>query len=585
MGLPELSILFAPGARLGWMYSDRQRHRREFAGTEPMPPEHTPLRSVLMSLRFWAVRLGAVMLALLVCTGFKDAFVLLTGFLFGLLVVGAVGRVGVLSWQRVRRRRRHEIAVSAWRDERAAFERAEQERIDGLTEWRTVHLDPTQRRLDVVGGNLWAWEALLTVLGCSVLAAGERLLVLDLTGEAVCDELAALAAVRGLRTDVQRLPQDLPSSDLLVGMRPRQLIDALIESMHGGTEQGGRTVRGVDDRILTALSDSLGDKVSIGRLVAGVRALMGEPDSTQVLTAAERRQITDELFSADYRRGVQDHLRRIEAHLHPLRDIGNQPQPTMPADLTCVAVEEDGVNVRRDLLNDLLVQWVTRRTARSADAPHRIVVSGADGLRRDHLQALTDICDRRGIGVVLLFRHLQDSAPQSIGTGPVGFFRLGNHEEATRAADFIGRQHRFVLSQLTNTLGGNDTHSTSTADSHGSSQSISYNTTVAPQGNTNLPKRDRTSTSTSYSSSPNRSWTVTRSYAEGTNWSTAEGHQRVYEYLVEPHTLQGLPDYALLIVNHTVTGRDLRAVECNPDIVTLPRVDGAHRSQTHVGQE
>ncbi len=36
--------------------------------------------------------------------------------------------------------------------------------------------------------------------------------------------------------------------------------------------------------------------------------------------------------------------------------------------------------------------------------------------------------------------------------------RLGNHREAATAADLIGRQHKFVLSQLTASLGGNQTH-------------------------------------------------------------------------------------------------------------------------------
>lgn len=48
--------------------------------------------------------------------------------------------------------------------------------------------------------------------------------------------------------------------------------------------------------------------------------------------------------------------------------------------------------------------------------------------------------------------------------------------------------------------------------------------------------------------------------------------QRVYEYAVEPTVLQSLPDHALLLMNRGTAGSDLQPVECDPAIVTLPRV-------------
>ncbi len=69
-----------------------------------------------------------------------------------------------------------------------------------------------------------------------------------------------------------------------------------------------------------------------------------------------------------------------------------------------------------------------------------------------------------------------------------------------------------------------------------------------------------------------RSWSTTSSRAQGTNWSDATSLQRVYEYTVEPRTLQDLPDYAMLLVESSAGGPVLRAVECNPDIITLPRM-------------
>ena len=70
-----------------------------------------------------------------------------------------------------------------------------------------------------------------------------------------------------------------------------------------------------------------------------------------------------------------------------------------------------------------------------------------------------------------------------------------------------------------------------------------------------------------------RNWSSAYSFAEGTNWSDADTTQRVYEYAVEPVTLQHLPDHALLLIEtRPEGGRKLTPVECDPAIVTLDRV-------------
>jgi len=72
-----------------------------------------------------------------------------------------------------------------------------------------------------------------------------------------------------------------------------------------------------------------------------------------------------------------------------------------------------------------------------------------------------------------------------------------------------------------------------------------------------------------------RNWSTARSWAESTNWSNAAASQRVYEYAVEPAVLQNLPDQALLLVTRGSGGPVLTSVECDPTIVTLPRVSSA----------
>ena len=138
--------------------------------------------------------------------------------------------------------------------------------------------------------------------------------------------------------------------------------------------------------------------------------------------------------------------------------------------------------------------------------------------------------------------------------------RLGNHAEAEQAANYIGRQHKFVLSQFTATVGGNQTSTRSDTDGYSDSDSSSRSRQEFHLG---FGTRTR-GTSTS------RSWSTGSSQADGTSWSDATATQRVYEYAVEPAVLQNLPDHALLLATPGPAGPQLQPVECDPAIATLP---------------
>src|SRR5690606_32974845 len=114
--------------------------------------------------------------------------------------------------------------------------------------------------------------------GASALA--ERpVVVADLSRELVAAELALCAKAAGVSVDVQVLPDHLSTTTLLTGLGTRQVVDALIESMYGEDSTATRADRSGDDRILTALCAALGSDVSMGRIAAGLRALLDEPDT------------------------------------------------------------------------------------------------------------------------------------------------------------------------------------------------------------------------------------------------------------------------------------------------------------------
>ena len=69
-------------------------------------------------------------------------------------------------------------------------------------------------RVDVAGGTLAGWSALLTMIAAPRLAAGGDVTVLDLTEGGVATDLLAVAAARASDPQVWVLPADLPQLDL-----------------------------------------------------------------------------------------------------------------------------------------------------------------------------------------------------------------------------------------------------------------------------------------------------------------------------------------------------------------------------------
>ncbi|WP_344954324.1 hypothetical protein [Actinomadura miaoliensis] len=634
--LTRRAALFHPDPRLGWVFRDRWWFLRPFS--EP-PPQQRHLPEYLKRRVAETERLARRRLRRTLPLGLLGAAVLasLSAVMGGSTTLWVLALLAAIPWpaltllavrQREQARQAYELAqhqttggyqaeARQWRERKQAHEAAEQARVNALPEWSAV--PRPSRRLDVFGGTLWSWEALLTTYGASALAT-QPLLVLDLSRELVSGELVALAEEGGIDVDAQLLPSRQASSTLLSGLPPRDLVDAIVESMHGGTPDAARADRSMDDRILTKVCDALGDQVTLGRMAAALRVLMGEPETSETLTRDERRRIAGELFSVEYRRQAHTNLSRIESYIHPLENLGTEARSgSTRADsgragsaragsgragyLTCIALDSQARNVRADLLTDLIVQWVTQRITASHDSTPALVVAGADELARRHLERLSDACERRGVPLTFMFRRLRETSAELIGGGAVAFMRLGNHEDATRAADFIGRDHRFVLSQITKNVGGNESHTTTDttgegdSDSHSTSHTTGTSTSwgtsrssganysgggLFPDRSTSRGKGSNRGGSTSHSDtegrtvSTSRNWSAAYAYAEGTNWSDSDSIQRVYEYAVEPVTLQHLPDHALLLVESAPGGgRTLTPVECDPAIITLDRVSTA----------
>lgn len=602
--------LFEPGERLGWIFRDRMSFIRPF--TDPQPARKPVPAEIVNgaaqaaakhSLRVkrtvrYGIKIAALFLVLSACSAVASSdaaggfFMMLVvtvaacGLIIGLSHSSKQSSINAVGETERRLAAEHERQLEHWKRAKEAHHVAERQRVDQLDEWGAARIPTGKRRIDVFGGSLWGWQAFLSVYGTSALV--ERpVIVADLSQELVCDELLSLAAAAGVPVDAQLLPDQLATTSLLYGLPARQLTDALIESMYGGDNSASvRSERAMDDRILSKVCDALGEDLSLRRVAGALRALMDEPDDSGALTAKERRFFADELFGVDYRRQAADALRRLEAHIQPMEALGSEHTPRQPGYLTCVALASGGRSVRGEFLTDIIVQWLTHQVVDSGSAiSPEVIIAGADKIELRNLEHLANACERRGVRLTLLFRHLRESGQRMIGGGAVGFMRLGNHDEATQAANFIGRQHKFVVSQLTRTLGGNETHTGTESYGESETESISVNVTTgwssssgsnwSSNGNGGNSSSSRSfSRSEGHSSSTGRNWSTSKAHALGSNWSDAESRQRVHEYSVEPGELQQLPDHAMVLVQpkHGGNGPALVAVEFDPAIVTLPRV-------------
>ena len=583
-------LLFTSGPRLGWVFRDRRQAITPYPEPEPDPQatagqvtarRQRAQRAWRFSLR-WVARPLLPLALILYAAGTlaRDAdHRAHPGALAWLPFAVAAAAIAWPAWCLARLllardadpARMHQAALAGWRQRAGEHEQAELTRLDGVPEWASAR--SPGRRTDVYGGTLGGWQSLLAVHGASVLAA-QPLLVADFSGQLASGELTALAQRHGVPAAVYPLPTALAASGILAWLTPAQFANALTEAIHAGTTGAtGRAERAVDVRVTEQIVAALGGQLTPARLAAAVQAALGQPVPRGLLTPAEAELIGGDLFRDAYRAQIAPSLVRLDAYVSDLaRWTGNEaPQPPRPAWYTCLALEPGARSARAELLTALTVQWLTVAVTQSTATTPAVIIAGADEITRGHLEALADACERRGVPLTLLFRHLRDDATALIGgAAATAFMRLGNHTEAEQAASFIGRHHKFTVSGWTATQGGEHTTATTSGHSHGTSQGRGSTSTRGWNSEGLWHESASGGRTRSRDHGRSQEWSQSDTASDGMSWSTAQSTQRVYEYAVEPAVLQHLPDGALLLPARGTASPGLLAVECDPQIITLP---------------
>jgi hypothetical protein len=500
----------------------------------------------------------------------------------------------------------HARQVTQWQQQRSAFETQKR--------WYAVPLPGGIDRVDVAGGTLSGWSALLTMVAADRLAVGGEVTVIDLTGGAVAADLADLAdAAGGIDPAVWVLPGDLSRLDLASSLSHAELADVLALSVSVVEERSSPRELAVDtailDRVIGALDPVAGGAISVGRVAAALRALAQVGDVHADVAAGLLTEREAAAVGALYGQGATDRvvLERalgIEAQLRKLAVAGREPAGRPRGRLRVVAIDQRTGPLSARLLGSFVVTTLTHLAGRvpAGGGPtswrHTLMVLGAERLREDVLDRLTDACETTRTGLVLAYRSMPPPVRQRIGRGnaAVAFMRLGNAEEAKAASEQIGTEHRFVVSQLTDTvgtsvtdtLGGSYTHTvgdsvsaaTSVSDSVSTSDGTGYSHAagagVMPLGggrsrSGQAGSSQGTSESVSLTAgiSTSTAWGVSTSRATGDSESLARSLQRSRELLVEPSELQRLPVTAMIVSYAAPGGRRVLLADANPAIGAL----------------
>jgi hypothetical protein len=475
--------------------------------------------------------------------------------------------------------------------------------------WYPVALPDGIDRVDVAGGTLTGWSALLTMVTAARLATGGEVTVVDLSEGAVARDLVALAGDMGVRPLVWVLPGDLPRLDLGVGMPAEPLADVLAASAATDPPAGGGPDPARDHAIVERVIGALGEGAGIANVTAGLRALaqVGDPrDDIEagLLTTAQLGRVTGLFGRGAADRVVIERALALEARLRALDRLGSQPLPLPRSALRVIALDRGGATFGSAMLGTYVTVSLThllRQAPPGRPWRHTLCLAGADKLRGEVLDRLCDACESTRTGLVLAYRSIPAQVRERLGRGnaAVAFMRLGNAEDAKVASEQIGTEHRFVLSQLTDTVGASITDTSGwsytstvgTADSVSVSASTSRTTgrsrghghtraDVAPfgartgSGSREVSASSGTSDSESITEGINAStsWGWSTSTAVGTNESLARTAQRSRELLVEPHQLQQLPPSAVIVSYASPEGRQVVLADANPAILALPTV-------------
>ena len=470
-----------------------------------------------------------------------------------------------------RARQEYALGYRDWERRRAAY--------DQQQEWHPVAVPSGVDRIDVAGGTLAGWSAAVTMMGTARLAAGSQVTVVDLSEGAVAADRVRLAAEHGEDPLVWVLPDDLPRLDLTRNLGPAALADVLSLVVGAGEEKSGNRDLSVDNSILERVLAEFGGTASVRQVTAALRALaqVGDPRDDLRRGLLSEGQLDRILMM--FGRGAADKVVierawALESQLRKLEALGTDPVPLPSSGLRVVSMDRRAGVLTNKILGTYVTTALThglRAAPAGARWNHTLFLCGAEKLRGDVLDRLTDACETTGTGLVLFYRTIPKPVRQRLGRGhaAVGFMRVGNADDARIAAQYIGSDHSLTVAGVTESAG----------EVLAALPAAPYSSTVAYARRGERPLTDPiwTPAHRPHPAGP----ALVESMAADPTWAgsvnlhlEAELRGASRELRIEQRQLQELPPTAMVFTHATATGRQTLLVDANPGIMTLPAAQG-----------
>jgi hypothetical protein len=471
-------------------------------------------------------------------------------------------------------------------------------------------------RVDVAGGSLTSWAALITTIAAPRLVAGGEVTVIDLTEGAVATDLIRIAERAGLQPLVWKLPGDLPRLDLGAGLDGPALADVLaLAASAAGAQRAAAPPAdnatgdvAADCALLEKVLGVLGPDPRLASVNAALRVLadVGDPLAdvrSGLLTNGQLSQIGTMFRRGAAERIVLERAFVLESRLRGLDALGAGQPPAHrdPTRLRVASLDRRTGVIGNQMMGSYLVAAAThmlRQAEPGEPWAHVICLLGSERLGDDVLDRLAGACEISRTGLVLAFSAIPSGVRERLGRGnaAIAFMRLGNGDDARAASELIGTEHRFVVAQLTDTIGtsltdtwgGSYTSTAGTSDSVADSLSASTSSGSSrgrgrgrhgygPFGDFNSSSsRDRSysvsesdSLSLTEGISSGTSWGISLSRALGENSSRGQTAQRSRELLVEADELQQLPLSAMIVSYPSATGRRVLLADANPALSAM----------------
>lgn len=480
----------------------------------------------------------------------------------------------------------YEVLYRQWR---TAVEADEQKLVQHQMSgplWHPVPLPRDVCVLPVYGGTAGALEQVATTLVTSGMEHGlAACRVVNLSGWDLSRPLKRqMQGARRNRAQFEEVSPRGSTVNLFGNPRRDELVALLADALRITAERsGGRQVQ-QDRRELDRVVRVLRGQVTLERIVDAVDVALGGPHTSGSLVADEIRDLQDyHAGVVSQRRATQDRLSDLHLGLEAIRAFerssGRAPEVLGAGRISIrwydvvAGSSTDEVELGRELIARAVLQTFT------LPGPEELlVVIGAERLADDVREGLVDAAQRLHKRVALVYTQISDAGRRMLGyagSDLTVFLRLPNPADAAVAAEFLGREYKFVVNGVSIAEGRTQDWNTSygTSTSQGTSRS---RTSTSGSGYSAGAFNFSRSVGSSVSSSFERGSSTTSSTGGSSSTTSTTSTGRVHEYVLEPEVFQQMPDDLMLVVsNGTVVvascQNDVRwSAQTSTDALALP---------------